>query len=162
MIELPTVLSLGSFLNMTLLIFILGITTGVIGMMFQYFMMPNMILFPYAILLSKIASKGEIWRHLMRPLGRCRYCNSIWICMYAYIYIIGFNPLILFAFAFNFLTVYAFSNYIMPNLDPSAEADKTTKVVFGYKNTPWQAMLKTYAIMGFGYAIIYGIIPLIV
>ena len=162
MIELPTTLTLGSFLGMTLILFLIGTITAIIGMMFQYFMQPNMILYPWAVLLAKIASKGEVWRHLMRPLGRCRFCNSIWICMYTYLYFIPLSPIILFAFAFNFMGVWALSKYVFPAVEPSTEVDKISKIRFEQEHTPWQAMMKTYAIMGFGYLIMYGIIPLIV
>lgn len=50
----------------------------------------------------------------------------------------------------------------MTNVNPDEKADKHLKVSFEHANTPWQNMLKTYTIMGVGYAIIYGIIPLIV
>lgn len=162
MISFPETLSLGSVLGLTLLIFLIGVITGIIEMMFQYFMQRNMILYPWAILLAKIASINEPLRHLMRPFGRCRFCNSIWICMYTYIYIIGFNPLILFAFAFNFMTVWLLTKYVFPLVEPSEDADEDLQIEHKYQYTPWQAMLKTYAIMGVGYAIIYGIIPLIV
>ena len=158
--QLPA--TIGTVLGLFLLFSLVAILSAFAAMMFQWFQQPNMIFWPWAILLSKISSKGEMWRHLMRPLGRCRYCNGIWITMYAFIYIFGFNLLILLAMAMNYMSIYLLSTYVITNLDPAAQADKHLKIQFEHANTPWQDMLKTYAIMGAGYSIIYGIIPLIV
>lgn len=162
MITIPTEFTMAGALELLLIVFLIGSITAIVEIMFQYFMQPNMILYPWAVLLAKIASKGEMWRHLMRPFGRCRFCNGIWICMYTYIYILGLNPLILFAFAFNFAGVYLLGKYVFPFLDPAENVDKELKIKFEHANTPWQDMLKTYAIMGFSYSIIYGVIPFIV
>jgi hypothetical protein len=162
MITIPAELTMGGALLLLYITFLIGITTALIGMMFQYFMETNMILYPWAVFLSWLAEKNEVLRHLTRPFGRCRFCNSIWICAYAYMYIIGLNPLILFAFAFNFIGVWFLSNYVFKATDPTSAVDKIRKVQFKHEYTPWQAMLKTYAIIGFGYSIIYGVIPFIV
>ena len=159
LINLPD-MTIGLALWLILFSIFLGIITATIEMMFQYFMLENMILFPYGILLAKIASKGEIWRHLMRPLGRCRYCNGIWITIYTYLFFFEFSPIILIAMATNFISIWLYSNFVFQDVDAASVADHHIKVKYQYP-TPWPAMLKSYIILGIAYSIIYGIIPII-
>lgn len=145
-------------------------------LMFQYFMQPNMILYPYSVLLSKIASKGEVWRHLMRPLGRCRFCNAIWITFYAYQHFYKLDLTVLLAFGLTTLFVQLLTKYVFKDVDPATKTDdergvsyvidviydengKKTEII---KNTPWQSMLISYLILGAFYAIVYLLIPYII
>jgi hypothetical protein len=150
-------------------IVVLSFFVACLEMTFQYFMQPNMILFPYSVLLAKIASKGEVWRHLMRPLGRCRYCNAIWITFYSYKYLLHLDILVLLAFGVTTLFITVLSKYVFADIDSASPADKligadytiydenAEKVVT--INTPYQAMLYSYVILGAFYAIVYFVVP---
>ena len=148
-------------LLLTLFVFVLSFMTACVAMMFQYFMMPNMIAFPWAVLLMRISQKGEIWRHLMRPLGRCRFCNGIWITMYAYMYFRKLEAIMVLAMGLNFFFIWILSRYVIMEVDPNERVEEIFKVEWKVKHTPYQAMLKSYAIIGAGYIIMYGIIPLL-
>lgn len=168
MIDLSTLVTVWEVLGLLALILVLSICTALIEMMFQYFMQPNMILYPWAVLLSKIASKGEHWRHIMRPLGRCRYCNSVWITMYSFLYIFHSAFVLqtilwlLVALGINFFSLHMLTNHIIPHIEPNERVDQILKIEFKHPFTPHMSMLKAYGIMGIGYAIIYGVIPLLV
>jgi hypothetical protein len=143
------------------LIAIISFITACLAMMFQVFQQPNMIAYPWAVLLMRISQKGEIWRHLMRPFGRCRYCNGVWITIYAYKYVFGFNLLILFAMGLNFFFVWVLDHYVIKDIDPNLKVEAIYKVQFG-PPTPWQAMMKSYAILGTFYALIYIVLPILI
>lgn len=154
----------------TIAIFALFI--GTLEMMFQMYMQPNMILYPWSVLLAKISSKGETWRHLMRPLGRCRFCNAIWITFYAYWIVFGFDlPMMLLAFGLVTTSVELLGKYIFPTVDASGRTDAELGYSYMHfdadgnyvmKNTPWQNMLKSYVILGAFYFTVYVIIPILI
>lgn len=135
------------------LIFI-GFFVASLELAFQYFMMPNMILYPWAVLLSKISRINEPLRHLMRPMGRCRYCNATWIAMYAYFFLFGHDLSVLFLIGTTFFWLK-----VLSELKPFAEIDGTkvdeVRGITYATATPWQAMLKSYVILGAFYAFMY-------
>lgn len=145
----------GDFFGVITIIFIIAIISSLMGMMFQKFMEPNMIAFPWAVLLFKIAKKGEIWRHLMRPLGRCRYCNSIWIMMFIFKYIFGLHIFIFLSMGLTFGLVYFWDTYVMKDIDPNGKVEKIYNYEWEIKFTPWQAMMKSYIILICPYVIVY-------
>jgi hypothetical protein len=142
------------------LITVISFITACLAMMFQVFQQPNMIAYPWAVLLMRISQKGEVWRHLMRPFGRCRYCNGIWITIYAYKYVFGFNLLILFAMGLNFFFIWVLDHYVIKDIDPNDRVETIYNVQFG-PPTPWQAMIASYTVLGSFYAVIYIVIPII-
>lgn len=153
-------------LELFLQLIVIAFFVACLEMAFQYFMHPNMILYPYAVLLSWIAQKGEIWRHLMRPLGRCRYCNGIWISFYVFkalfpYLIIQKFIVVLLVFGLTAFFIRILSTYLFPEIDPAGKVDEARQVVFAHANTPYQAMLKSYAILGSFYALVFGLPVLI-
>ena len=135
-------------------ILILSVLVACLEMTFQMFMQPNMILYPYSVLLSAIARKGEVWRHLMRPLGRCRYCNAIWIMIYAYKYFFGFDVIILLAFGLTTLFVKLLTSYIFPDVDAASKTDEARGISY-IIDTPHGAMLLSYIILGGFYVVTF-------
>ena len=148
--------------TLTTLLF-LGFFVAGLGMVFQFFMTPNMIFYPWAVLLMKIARKGEIWRHLMRPLGRCRYCNSTWIAIYVYKsrYFFGSLDLrVLVLIAATWIWLKLFSDYIFRHIEPNEKVE----AIYGLHDlppTPAVPMLKAYMILAVFYSMIYIVIPLV-
>lgn len=148
-----------SALGLFLIFIILSLITAGLAMMFQVFQQPNMIFYPWAVLIAHIAKQGEIWRHLMRPFGRCRYCNGIWITIYAYKFLFGFNPLIILAIGLNFIFIWVLDYYVIIDIDPVKKVDKLHNITFKEEYTPWQAMMKSYVILGSFYSTIYIVLP---
>jgi hypothetical protein len=142
----------------TALIFV-GFFIACLELAFQYFMMPNMILYPWAVLLSRISRKNEIFRHLMRPFGRCRYCNCTWISVYCYFILFGYNIQILFlvGISFFFLKILSATSAFV-NIN-AIKVDEVEGVKYAI-DTPWQAMMKSYVILGL-FEIIICAIPII-
>lgn len=137
----------------TELIFV-GFFIAGLELAFQYFMMQNMILYPYAVLLSRISRINEPLRHLMRPLGRCRYCNATWVAIYAYFILYGYNIKVLFLISIVFLWLKILSELNpFKNID-GVKVDEIEQVTFGGE-TPWQSMMISYLILGSFYALIY-------
>ena len=155
---------------MFLTIIVFSMFVGLLEMMFQYFLQPNMILYPYSVLLSKLSSKSEVLRHLMRPLGR--FCNAIWITFYSYNYIFGFDIYVLFAFGMTTFWVEVLGKYVFKEVDSAGKTDAEEGVSYmewdeesmsmKMRNTPWQSMLWSYLILASFYAVIYIIIPILV
>jgi hypothetical protein len=106
-----------------------------------------MIFYPWAVLLAHISKKGEMWRHLMRPFGRCRYCNGIWITIYAFKLMFGVHWLILLALGSNFIFVWLLDHYVIPNVEPNTKVDTLYHIEFKHAQTPWQAMMRSYAVV---------------
>jgi hypothetical protein len=148
-------------LGLIMLFIIIGFLTASLAMMFQVFQQPNMIFYPWAVLLAHISKKGEMWRHLMRPFGRCRYCNGIWITIYAFKLMFGVHWLILLALGSNFIFVWLLDHYVIPNVEPNTKVDTLYHIEFKHAQTPWQAMMRSYAVLGIFYAFIYIALPII-
>lgn len=146
--------------NILFTIIALSLMVALLEMTFQYFMQPNMILYPYSALLSYIANKGEVWRHLMRPLGRCRYCNATWITFYAYKYALGLDLYVLFAFGMTTLFVNLLTKYVFSDVDPATKTDSAYGIEYN-SDTPVKAMLYSYVILGVFYATVYLLLPLL-
>lgn len=163
---------------------LLSLAVASLEMTFQYYMQPNMILYPYSVLLSWISAKGEVWRHLMRPLGRCRYCNGVWIFIYSYTYLtryelipkLQFIPtiiVVLLGIGLLSVLITILGKYVFPDVDAAGKTDEERKVSYMIelrdeetllpkmvmKNTPWQAMLKSYVLLGIFYSTVYVVIP---
>jgi hypothetical protein len=108
----------------------------------------------------------------MRPLGRCRFCNAIWITFYAYEILYGLNIYVLFAFGATTFWVEVLSKYVFPDVASAERTDKELGIdhtewddesmTMVMKNTPWQAMLWSYLILGVFYFTIYVVIPYII
>jgi hypothetical protein len=136
---------------------VLAFLVACLEMAFQYFMMPNMILYPYAVLLAHFARKNGAFRHLARPLGRCKYCNSIWIGFYVFYYFFGYSITVLLLFGLIFLFVRLLSDYVFQNVD-GIMVDS----VYGFeypKDSTWQDMMKAYVVLGIFYTFMYLIFP---
>jgi hypothetical protein len=141
------------------LIFI-GLFVAGLELAFQWFLMPNMIMYPYAVFLSNLSKKNEIWRHLTRPLGRCRYCNATWIAIYTFFILYGHDIRVLFLIGTTFIWLKIFS--AMPafaDIDGN-KVDDVRGVTYATA-TPWQAMMKSYAVLGSFYALVY-LIPIVI
>jgi hypothetical protein len=149
-----------SALGLIVLIIVVSFITACLAMMFQVFQQPNMIAYPWAVLLMRISQKGEIWRHLMRPFGRCRYCNGIWITIYGFKLLFGIHWLLICAMGLNFFFVWVLDHHVIPDINPNDKVETIYNVHFG-PPTPWQAMMKSYAVLGSFYAVIYIVLPII-
>jgi hypothetical protein len=153
-------------LSILLMSFSLGFFVAGLGMVFQWFMMPNMIFYPWAVLLMKASRINEVWRHITRPLGRCRYCNSTWIAIYVYKnkYIFGsLDVKVLFVIAATWFWLKIFTDYVFKDVDPNGKVE----ALFGFDSsilppTPVIPMLKTYLILGTFYFMIYIGIPVLI
>ena len=142
-------------------LFFLAFAIACLEMMFQYFMSKNMILYPWAVLLAKISHSNGVLRHLMRPMGRCRYCNAIWIAFYVFVYFFGYSITVLLLFGLVTLFVRLLSTYVFADVDSVTPVDE----FYGYKypaDTTWQQMMKGYAILGTFYLFMYVVVPLII
>ena len=137
----------------------LGFIIACLELCFQYFMCKNMIFYPYAVLLSWTAFQNQTLNHLTRPLGRCRYCNAVWIAFYVYQYIYGTNIMVLFLFAIAFFFIWILSSTLFKGINPSDYVDKKNNRSYT-ESTSWQAMLKSYVILLNFYALVY-LLPLI-
>jgi hypothetical protein len=151
---------LNSIIQLLTVMFALGFFSSCLAMVFQWFMMPNMILFPWAVLLAKGSRINEVWRHLMRPLGRCRYCNGTWISIYVYKHFFGFNIEVLFIIAATWFWIMIISDYIFTKVDPNEAVEKIYHFEEFKRPTPVIPMLKSYIILGAFYSMIYIGIPL--
>lgn len=169
------------FFSFIMVLIMISFLVACLEMTFQLYMQPNMILYPYSVFLSWFTEKGEVFRHLARPLGRCRFCNGTWIMIYTFIYLTKFNilpkvsfiPTIILiglsvgltAFFINVLMQTAFKG-----VDPVTMTDKergmnryekyimeSNQVVLTF--TPWQAMMKSYGVLAVFYGSIYIFIP---
>jgi hypothetical protein len=136
----------------------LAFMVACLEMTFQMFMQKNMILYPWAVLLANIAKHNEVLRHLMRPMGRCRYCNSIWISFYVYVYFFGYNISVLLMFGLTTLFVKLLSDYVFKDVDANTGVDERYKIVYK-QDTPWLAMMKSYGVLGAFYSTVYIVIP---
>lgn len=153
-----------AFSNLTVFLvqlIILGFVIAALEMFFQRCMLPNNILYPYGVLLSTLAWQGEIWRHLARPLGRCRYCNSAWISFYVYAFLYGYSLPVLLLMGLTAFFVAILSELAMfKEIDPVDKIDGYYDREYG-KDTPWQSMMWSYLILGGFYVTIYVVIPVI-
>lgn len=144
--------------NLELIITIvsLSILTACLAMTYQIFMLPNMIFYPVAVGLGHLANINQMWNHISRPLGRCRYCNAIWIGSFAFSYKFGHTIFLLLFFGMIPIFVFLLSKYVFPKVDPNKKVDK--KYGFSYTSrTPWPDMLKSYVIIGSFYLVIFGV-----
>jgi hypothetical protein len=130
-------------------------------MTFQYFMQPNMILYPWAVLIAKISHWHPIARHLMRPMGRCRYCNGIWISFYVFVFFFGYSITVLLMFGLVTLFIKLLSDYVFVKEFNPLAVDEKFNFTYAQDNT-WQEMMKGYAILGAFYLFMYVGVPLII
>ena len=144
--------------QMLLELLLLGFVVATLEMAFQHFMMPNMFFYPYAVLLSKIASKGDVWRHLTSPFGRCPYCNSTWIAFYTFQYFYDLKLTVLLLFGTTYIFVYLMKTYIFHMIDPAMSVDSIYDRKYEFVIEPIP-MLYTYLILGFGYFMVYVGVP---
>ncbi len=152
--------------NMDLLLFffqvlIIGIFAACLEMAFQMFMQPNMFLYPWSVFIMNLAHRNEVWRHLTRVLGRCRYCNGTWVGIYIYLYFFPFDLRVLLVIGITFLLIRILTD-LFTDIDPVGK----TEALYNYDSdslapTPIKPMLQTYVIMGAFYSIVYIVIPLI-
>ncbi len=71
-----------------------------LGLLFQECMEPGMIFRRYYLWLTyhwiRNWRKKDRWkRWLLKPLGMCVYCNTVWVAIFYYLYRFGFNVEIL-------------------------------------------------------------------
>lgn len=138
----------------------LAFLVACLEMTFQMFMQKNMILFPWAVLLANIAKHNEVLRHLMRPLGRCRYCNAVWIAFYVFVYFYGYHISVVLMLGLVTLFVQLLSDYVFTKVDAVSEVDADYQIVYK-QSTPWLAMIKSYGVLGAFYSMVYIVIPLV-
>ncbi len=136
----------------------LAFLVACLEMTFQMFMQKNMILYPWAVLLANIAKRNEVLRHLMRPMGRCRYCNSIWISFYVFVYFYEYHISVLLMFGLTTLFVKLLSDYVFKDVDAVTGVDEQYKIVYK-QDTPWLAMMKSYGVLCAFYSVVYIVIP---
>lgn len=140
-------------------IIVLGFFAGCLALAFQWFMHPNMIFYPYGVLLFKLSLKGQVLRHLCRALGMCRFCNGTWIGIYMYLYYYPLDIRVLFVIGITFLFLYSLSERFK-DIDPYTAIGKKLNVdIAAIKDTPISSMLWTYLIIASVYSIIYLLIP---
>lgn len=149
-------------IEMLFTLILIGFLVACLELTFQMYMQPNMILYPYGVLLMKLSQKGEVMRHLMRPLGRCRYCNATWIAFYVYVYFYGYDLSVLLLVGITTLFVKILSDH-----SPFKDVDANGKIeaLYGVAitgNTPPGSMLWAYLILAIFYANIYITIPLLI
>jgi hypothetical protein len=152
---------LNSILQLLTTMFVLGFFSAGLGMVFQSFMQPNMIFYPWAVFLMKLSRINEVWRHITRPLGRCRYCNGTWISIYIYQYFFKtFDIQILLIIVPTWFWLKIFSDYMFPDIDANGKVEAIYKInVSELPPTPVVPMLKSYVILGSFYSMVYIGIP---
>jgi hypothetical protein len=154
-----------------LLVLLIGFMAACLGMCFQRFMEKNMIFFPWAVFIAWLSMKGEVWRHLTRPLGRCRYCNSTYIALYGfYLLVYPYMDLpdkmkilcMFLSVGITFFFIKIFTDYLFPDIDPNGDAEKYLELVSKIekmKPTPVRPMLWSYLVIASVYGFFYIVIP---
>lgn len=137
---------------------LLAALVACLEMAFQFFMMPNMILYPYGVLLSKLSHVNNVFRHLASPLGRCPYCNGTWVAFYVYKYFYGVSLPVLLLIGVTMLFVYLLQKHIFFKVEPAYRIDSKlygVKYAQEMEDIGVADMLYAYLILIAVYAVIY-------